>query len=84
METDLRHLEIFTCYTFKKLQKKGKNYNCDTVASVVIQTIGSGINEETLMKTTHPMIRLGLFGICTKLVKAIGHYLHILVNHKSN
>jgi len=33
-----------------------------TVASVVIQAIGSGANEETLMKATHPMIRLGQFG----------------------
>jgi len=40
----------------------------DTVASVVIQAIGSGTNEETLMKATHPMIRLGQFGTCTKLV----------------
>ena len=39
-----------------------------TVASVVIQAIGSGTNEETLMKATHPMIRLGQFGACTKLV----------------
>jgi hypothetical protein len=56
----------------------------DTIASVVIQAIGSGMNEETLMKATHPMIRLGQFGICTKLVEAIGHCLHILVNHKSH
>jgi hypothetical protein len=31
--------------------------NRGTVASAVIQAIGSGINEETLMKATHPMIR---------------------------
>jgi len=36
-----------------------------TIASVVIQAIGSGTNEETLMKATHPMIRLGQFGTCT-------------------
>ena len=53
-------------------------------ALVVIQAIGSGMNEETLMKATHPMIRLGQFGICTKLVEAIGHCLHILINHKSH
>jgi len=56
----------------------------DSVASVVIQGIGSSMNEETLMKATHTMIRLGQFGICTKLVEAIGHCLHILVNHKSH
>jgi hypothetical protein len=39
-----------------------------TVASVVIQAIGSGTIEETLMKATHPMNRLGQFGTCTKLV----------------
>jgi len=33
-----------------------------TAASVVIQAIGSGTNEETLMKATHPMIKLGQFG----------------------
>jgi hypothetical protein len=37
-----------------------------TVASVVIQAIGSGTNEETLMKATQPMIKLGQFGTCTK------------------
>ncbi len=42
--------------------------DCGTVASVVIQAIGSGTNEETLMKATHPMIWLGQFGTCTKLV----------------
>ena len=42
--------------------------NHDTIASVVIQAIGSGTNEETLMLATHPMIRLGQFGACTKLV----------------
>jgi hypothetical protein len=55
-----------------------------TIASVVIQAIGSGTNEETLMKATHPVIRLGQFGACTKLVSAIGHCLHILVDHKSH
>jgi len=39
-----------------------------TVASVVIQAIGSGTNEETLMKATHPMIRLDQFGACIKLI----------------
>jgi hypothetical protein len=38
-----------------------------TAAFVVIQAIGSA-NEETLMKSTHPKIRLGQFGACTKLV----------------
>jgi len=42
--------------------------DCGTIASVVIQAIGSSTNEETLMKATHPMIRLGQFGACTKLV----------------
>jgi len=32
-------------------------FNSGTVASVVIQAIGSGTNEETLMKATHLMIR---------------------------
>ena len=49
-------------------EKKAKKVNRGTVASVVIQAIGSGTNEETLMKATHPMIRLGQFGACTKLV----------------
>ncbi len=55
-----------------------------TVASVVIQAIESGTNEKTLMKATHPMIRLGQFGACTKLVWAIGYCLHNSVNHKSH
>jgi len=42
--------------TLRKMMHRG------TVASVVIQAIGSGTNEETLMKATHPMIRLGQFG----------------------
>jgi len=46
--------------------------NLDTVASVLmlIQAIGSRTrtSKETLMKATHPMIRLGQFGTCTKLV----------------
>jgi len=42
--------------------------NRGTVASVVIQAIGSGTHEETLMKATHPIFRLGQFGACTKLV----------------
>jgi len=49
------------------LVRLGKG-NRGTVASVVIQVIGSGTNEETLMKATHPMIRLGQFGACIKLV----------------
>jgi len=51
---------IFSC----QLQKVHRG----TVASVVIQAIGSMTNEENLMKATHPMIRLGQFGACTKLV----------------
>ena len=43
-------------------------FNRGTIASVVIQAIGSGTNEKTLMKATHPLIRLGQFGACTKLV----------------
>jgi hypothetical protein len=39
-----------------------------TIASIVVQAIGSRTNEETLMKATHPMIRFGQFGACTKLV----------------
>ena len=57
--------------TTKNVIQYGKNMinkNRGTVASVVIQAIGSGMNEETLMKATHPMIRLGQFGVCTKLV----------------
>ncbi len=46
-----------------------------SIASAVIQAIGSGMNEETLMKATHPMIRNGQFGICIKLVLTIG-WLH--------
>ncbi len=42
--------------------KQLKLGNRGTVASVVIQAIGSGTNEETLMKATHPMIRIGQFG----------------------
>jgi hypothetical protein len=36
--------------------KKDYNYR-GTVASAVIQAIRNGMNEETLMKATHPMIR---------------------------
>jgi len=43
------------------------NIDRGTIASVVIQAIGSGTNEETLLKATHPMIRFGQFGACTKL-----------------
>jgi len=39
-----------------------------TIASVEIQAIGSGTNDETLMKATHPMVRLGQFGACIKLI----------------
>jgi len=42
--------------------------NHDTVASVVIQAIGSRTSEKPLKKAIHPMIRLGQFGACTKLV----------------
>jgi hypothetical protein len=55
---------IFVCSTKYNI----KFFYCDTVASVVIQAIGRGKNEEALMKATHPMIRLGQFGAYTKLV----------------
>ncbi len=54
----------------KTIQLQGKKHTTTnrrgTVASVVMQAIGSGTNEET--KATHPMIMLGQFGACTKLV----------------
>ena len=50
------------------LRLKEASTDRGTIASAVIQAIGSGTNEETLMKATHPMIRLGQFGACTKLV----------------
>jgi hypothetical protein len=53
-----------------------KNYGTAVIA--VIQAIGSGMNEETLMKATHTMIRKGQFGICIKKCKQ-----HFLINHKS-
>ncbi len=53
-----------------------------TVASVVILAIRIGISEKTLMKATRIMIRLDQLVICTRLVKAIGQYLLIWVNHK--
>ncbi len=65
-------LNIFASFKipFKIIQNINKT--CDnyhgTVASVVIKAIVSGTNEDTLMKATHPMIMLGQFGACTKLV----------------
>jgi hypothetical protein len=48
---------------------KAYHQNRGTIASAVIQAIGGGMNEETLMKATHPMIRKGEFGIFIKLHK---------------
>jgi hypothetical protein len=78
------HFDIFVG-KYTKIYKIFQVFHCNrgTVASAVIQAIGSRMNEETLMKGTHPMIRKGQFGICIKLVLTIGHCLHILVNHKS-
>jgi len=58
--------EFFELWQILAWQKKFGDRG--TVASVVIQEIGSRTNEETLMKAAHPMIRLGQFGACTKLV----------------
>ncbi len=68
---------------FEKFDGTPVSRNRGTVASAVIQVIGNGMNEETLMKATNPMIRKGQFGICIKLVWTIGYCLHILINHKS-
>jgi len=64
----LGKITIIEITTVEIKSDKFQNGNRGTVASVVIQAIGSLTNEETLMKATHPMIRLGQFGACTKVV----------------
>ncbi len=65
----VKYFCILSWNTLKSKSTRDKTFplNRGTVTIVVIKVIGSRTNEETLMKATHTMIRLGQFGASTIL-----------------